>query len=145
MKMLRLFLMVTILAVVGCANKPGATGEPTPSTEAAPEGGPDDKPKKPWQESLFGWTQNLFPKKEKPPAAVPPQLLGQIRQVNSESGFVLIDATVSSAAKPGAALVCIANQQETAELKLTSLSSASFVIADITSGEPSVGDRVYKR
>jgi len=72
-------------------------------------------------------------------------LLGQIRQVNSESGFVLIDATVSSSAKPGDALVCIANQKETADLKLTTLRSASFVIADITSGTPSVGDRVYKR
>jgi hypothetical protein len=145
MNLIRLFLVAALFGLSGCVNKPGTTGEPTPDTEAAPEAGADEKPKKPLSESLFGWTKKLIPKKEKPPAAVPPQLLGQIRQVNPESGFVLIDATVSSAAKPGDVLICIANQQEKAELKLTALSSASFVIADITSGEPSVGDRVYKR
>ncbi len=145
MKALQAFLVAGLLALSGCANKPNVAGEATPSTEAAPSAEPEAEPKKPWTEALFGWTKNLFPKKEKPPTAIPPQLLGQIRQVNPESGFVLIDATVSSAANPGDALVCISNQQETADLKLTSLRSASFVIADITSGEPSVGDRVYKR
>jgi hypothetical protein len=145
MKMLHLFLMALVLTASACANKPGAAGESTPAAAAAPEASPDEKPKKPSPPELLGCTKNFLPKKQKPPAAVPPRLLGQIRQVNSESGFVLIDATVSSAVEPGDVLICIANQQEKAELKLTSLSSASFVIADITSGEPSVGDRVYKR
>ena len=143
MNTLRFFLLAGILACSGCANK--SSLPPPPSAEAEPAADAATKPKKPWTESVFGWTKNLFPKKEKPPAAIPPRLLGQIRQVNSESGFVLIDATVSSSAKPGDALVCIANQKETADLKLTTLRSASFVIADITSGTPSVGDRVYKR
>ncbi len=145
MKTLRIVIMAGALALSACANKPDVAGVATPETGAAPAAESADKPKKPWMESAFGWTKKVFPKKEKPPAATPSQLLGQIRQVNPESGFVLIDATVSSAAKPGDALVCIANQQEKADLKLTALRSASFVIADITSGEPSVGDRVYKR
>ncbi len=145
MKISRMILLVSVLALSGCVNKLSLPAEPTPSTEAEAAADAEAKPKKPWTDSVFGWTKKLFPKKEKPPTAMPPQLLGQIRQVNPESGFVLIDATVSSAAKPGDALVCIANQQEKADLKLTALRSASFVIADITSGAPSVGDRVYKR
>jgi hypothetical protein len=129
----------------GCANKKELSGNPEVAAAQVPE---PPKPKASLMGTLFGWTSvfsKLFPKKPEPPAAVPPQLLGEIRQVNGENQFVLIDASVSSSAKPGDALVCISGQKETASLRLTPLRSASFLIADIESGTPSVGDRVYRR
>ncbi len=135
--------MVVVLALTGLLVACG--GKATQGQQASPE---PTKPPVSLSQKLFGWTSflgKIFPKKSKPPVAVPPQLLGQIRQVNLENQFVLIDASISNAAEPGDALVSIADQKETAILRLSSLRSSTFLIADIASGTPSVGDRVYKR
>lgn len=135
--------IVMVLALLGLLTACG--GKAAQGQQASPE--PTQAPVSITQR-LFGWTSflgKIFPKKSKPPVAIPPQLLGQIRQVNLENQFVLIDASISNAAEPGDALVSIADQKETANLRLSSLRSASFLIADIASGTPSVGDRVYKR
>ena len=91
------------------------------------------------------WSAKIFPKKKQPPVAQPPRLIGTIKMVNKEDHFVLIDAIASGSTQPGDALVCIVNQQESANLQASSLRNPPFLIADIVSGNPSPGDRVFQR
>jgi len=94
--------------------------------------------------SCFGLLDKLFPKKKEPPKAQPAQLIGTVKMVNLDDKFVLIDALVYTPGLPGDSLVCISNQRETASLHISPLRKPPFLIADIVSGTPSTGDRVYK-
>jgi len=94
--------------------------------------------------SCFGLFDKLFPKKKGPPKAEPAQLIGTVKMVNLDDKFVLIDAIVYTPGAPGDPLVCIASQRESASLHISPLRKPPFLIADIVSGTPSVGDRVYK-
>ena len=87
----------------------------------------------------------IFPKKAAPPIAEPPRLIGTIKMVNKEDKFVLIDAVSYGGAQPGDVLVCIVNQRESANLRASTLRNPPFLIADIASGSPSPGDKVYKQ
>lgn len=86
----------------------------------------------------------MIPHKKKTPTAQAPQLIGTIKMVNKEDKFVLIDGASFQGATAGDALLCITNQKETANLRMSTLKNPPFLIADITSGSPSVGDKVYK-
>ncbi|GAB4164476.1 MAG: hypothetical protein Fur0032_00420 [Terrimicrobiaceae bacterium] len=87
----------------------------------------------------------IIPRKPRPPQALPARQIGEIRQVNLDNRFVLIDGISAVAIEPGSPLVTVSDQRETADLELTSLRSASFLIADIISGTPAVGDKVFAR
>ena len=105
------------------------------------------KPKRPFIVSVFSWfgaIPNLIPRKAKPPQAQVPRLIGVIKTVNREDRFVLIDATTFQGAEAGELLVCIRDQKETANLRMSTLKNPPFLIADIASGDPSPGDRVFK-
>lgn len=65
--------------------------------------------------------------------------------VNKEDQFVLIDMVNYGSTQPGDALICILNQQASAHLRAGSLRNPPFLIADIASGTPSPGDKVYKQ
>jgi hypothetical protein len=153
-----LFLVSWLLT--GCATKPkpGAEGasSPTPAPTASPTPGPTPAPapaaatppaqKVPWYACLSPgyWISKALPKKAKPPQAAAPRLIGTIKMVNKDDKFVLIDAVSYSGAQPGDSLVCIVNQRETAYLRASALRNPPFLIADIASGNPSPGDKVYK-
>lgn len=126
-----------------CASRQGANGASIPAAADKP------MPGLPWHVRASSWVSSglgkVFPKKEQPPRALEPHLLGEIKQVNQENGFVLLDASISSAASEGDELLCVADNRQTAVLRMTSLRSASFLIADIASGKPGVGDRVYRK
>lgn len=142
-------LFAAAMLASGCRTTKPAHGEaantspPPPATAASGNAAAPQEPAT--RKSLFSWLTRIFPQRAKPPVAVPPTLIGQIRQVNIGNQFVLIDASSASSARPGEALVSISDRQETADLKLTTLRGGSFLIADIVSGEPSVGDRVYQK
>ncbi len=105
------------------------------------------KPKRPLIASAFSWVgslSHLLPHKAKPPQAQIPRLIGVVKTVNTEDRFVLIDATTFQAAEAGDLLVCIRDQKETANLRMSTLKNPPFLIADIASGAPSAGDRVFK-
>lgn len=114
---------------------------PAPSPTPAPK---RNKPLLNQVLSGFGLFEKLFPKKKGPPKAEPAQLIGTVKMVNLDDKFVLIDALVYTPGSPGDSLVCISNQRETATLHLSPLRKPPFLIADIVSGTPSTGDRVYK-
>jgi hypothetical protein len=147
--------------LAGCATKPkpeaGSTPAPSPSPTPVPTAmaqptPPAAKPtpagpKSPWYAILSPrfWTEKIIPKKKQPPLAEAPRLIGTIKMVNKEDRFVLIDAVSYNAAQPGDALVCIVNQRESANLRANALRNPPFLIADIASGTPSPGDKVYKQ
>lgn len=153
-------LCILLLAgclLAGCATKtkPTEQGSPTPAPTATPKPTPTPAPevkpeasglKRPWYvyASPTFWASKVIPKKKKPPQAEPPRLIGTIKMVNKEDRFVLIDATSYNGAQPGDALVCIVNQRESANLRASALRNPPFLIADIASGTPSPGDKVYK-
>lgn len=120
---------------------------PLPMPTPAPTPAQAPKVKKPFLAqvfSCFGLLDKLFPKKKEPPKAEPAQLIGTVKMVNLDDKFVLIDALVYTPGAPGESLVCIANQRESASLHISPFRKPPFLIADIVSGTPSVGDRVYK-
>lgn len=133
-----LIVAVAALLAGGCAGKKNA---PPPSPAVAGQA----QVKTPFYLAPLGWVQKILPKSKKPPQAVPPRWLGEIKLVNESERFVLIDAVALSSALPGDELVCISEQRETARLRLSNLRSPPFLIADILGGKPSPGDRVCKQ
>ncbi len=70
-------------------------------------------------------------------------LVGTIALVNSESGFVLIDQGQQAAPVTGALLKTYSGPAESAVLVASDVRKRPFIIADIKSGAPQKGDRVY--
>jgi hypothetical protein len=85
----------------------------------------------------------LFPHKKKNPVAQPPPWVGTVRVVNANEKFVLIDGLTLTAAQPGDTLIALSGLSESSTLRMTGLTQPPFVIADIVTGRPSVGDKVY--
>jgi hypothetical protein len=79
------------------------------------------------------------------PPPAPPSLIevGTITLVNASGRFVLIDHGILSAPPGGGVLKSFTNGVESAELIVTEVKRGSFTIADIRSGEPQKGDRVF--
>jgi hypothetical protein len=83
-------------------------------------------------------------KKEKPAPAPPqPVLVGTISLVNEESKFVLIDAGLLPTPPPELALKTYTKDVESGELLTSRERRRPFIIADIKSGAPQKGDRVF--
>lgn len=83
--------------------------------------------------------------KEAKPAIAAPVYVGSISVVNTESHFVLID--LSGTAPPletGTDLTAISAAGVAARLKVTPEKKRPFVTADIVSGTPKRGERVYR-
>ncbi len=135
-------LAACCLLAIGCvAKEPKPPGGQISVAQAV-----QPKPKRPFG-GVFSWVgkiQNLFPRKSRPPQAQVPRLIGIIKTVSKEDRFVLIDATTFQGAESGDLLVCIRDQKETANLRMSNLKNPPFLIADIASGAPAPGDRVFK-
>lgn len=149
--MRRLFacLLIGGLVFSGCATKEKpAEGTPGPSPTPVPVEAQAPQEKKAGFSlaylSPFYWVARMKQNQAKPPQAHPPQLIGTVKMVNKEDRFVLIDAISYGATQAGDAMVCIVNQQESAHLRASALRNPPFLIADIASGNPSPGDKVYK-
>jgi hypothetical protein len=134
------------LALCGCATKSPKPPDSrqTGTTETQPA---QPKPKRPFLATAFSWLESVpifSPRKPKAPPAQVPRLIGVIKMVDRDDRFVLIDATTFQATAAGDLLVCIRDQKETANLHMGNLKNPPFLIADIASGNPSPGDRVFK-
>lgn len=133
------------LLVSGCVTK---SPKPPDSEQvgATRAQSPQPKTKRPFLVGAFSWLGSVptFGRKAKPPQAQIPRLIGVIKMVDKDDRFVLIDATTFQAAEAGDLLVCIKDQKETANLRMSALKNPPFLIADIANGTPSPGDRVFK-
>jgi hypothetical protein len=134
-------LFLGVLTCVGCLAK-----SPRPANNQAAIS-QTNQPNRPFIANLFSGVAkipSLFPRKAALPQAQIPRLIGVIKTVRKEDRFVLIDATTFQAAETGDLLVCIRDHKETANLRMSTLKNPPFLIADIASGNPSPGDRVFK-
>ncbi len=134
-----ILIPLTALALLfsGCAQKEKPAQE-------NPFVSPVEKPREPF--FVFKWINsigNIFPKKSKPPTATPPQWAGTIRMVNASERFVLIESANLTSAIPGETYVAVSSTSETATLRMTNLKNPPFLIADILSGTPAEGERIY--
>ena len=134
-----ILIPLTALALLlsGCAQKEKPAQE-------NPFVSPVEKPREPF--FVFKWINsigNIFPKKSKPPTATPPQWAGTIRMVNASERFVLIESANLTSAIPGETYVAVSSTTETATLRMTNLKNPPFLIADILSGTPAEGERIY--
>ncbi|MFA7234858.1 MAG: hypothetical protein WC076_12190 [Terrimicrobiaceae bacterium] len=130
------FLALATIGLASCASKKEPARNPYASDVAA-------TPKPSLFQNCLAKISGLFPKKHKPPAAMPPQWTGVIRMVNSAENFVLIESGAISSAIPGRTYLAVGKGAETASLRMTSLRNPPFLIADILSGTPSPGDKIY--
>ena len=73
-----------------------------------------------------------------------PRLIGVVKLVNSEGGFVLIDSGTNPAPSGEGNLKCRTGGVESAELRVSEIRRHPFVIADIVKGTPNKGDLVYQ-
>jgi hypothetical protein len=97
--------------------------------------------------SLTSWLSGIgkfLPKKKaRPPVAMPVNWAGTIRLVNVAENFVLIESESASRVFPGEKYLSVQNRRESGTLLMTSLKAHPFLIADIVSGNPSTGDKIY--
>lgn len=129
-----LLLAAILLAAPSCANKKDPAAPPKPAAATGPN----------FLQQGLAKIASLFPKKAKPPAALPPQWTGVIRMVNLPERFVLIESAAVGTAIPGETYLAISKGTETASLRMTSLKNPPFLIADILSGSPSAGEKIYR-
>ena len=85
----------------------------------------------------------VFPKKLEPPAAAPPQWIGTIKLINERDGYALIDSPSSLGVTVGETINSVGADSESGVLRITADRNPPFFIADIVSGKPHAGDRVY--
>ena len=136
--MKRFRLLCVLLAILSALPSCATRKETNPSASKVPA-----QPKPSLFQICLGRITNLIPKKHRPPAAMPPQWTGVIRMVNSAENFVLVESGAMSSVIPGETYLAVAKGVETASLKMTSLKNPPFLIADIISGTPSPGDKIY--
>lgn len=135
-----LALGLTILLWTGCASSKKDFSGATNAPQALPA-----KTNKRFSmlEPLSKILHILPKKKSQPPPAILPQWVGIIRMVNTAERFVLLESNSISTIMPGETYVAVSKKNETASLRMTSLKNPPFVIADIMSGTPSVGEKIY--
>lgn len=93
---------------------------------------------------LMRMWHRIFPKKQEPPAAATPQWVGTIKLVNERDNYALIDSPTSYSTIPvGETLNSVGTDTESGVLRVTADRNSPFFIADIVSGKPRAGDRVY--
>jgi hypothetical protein len=131
------------LAGVGCATKSARAPSEEVSTARATQP-TQPQAKRPFLVKAFSWLPKLSFRRPKAPQAQVPRLIGVIKMVDEDDRFVLIDATTFQGAAAGDLLICIREQKETANLRMSNLQNPPFLIADIASGKPAPGDRVVK-
>ena len=119
----------------GSVTGPGANSAPTPA--------PIMIKLRPQEGIMTRMWHMVFPKKKEPPVAAPPQWIGTIKLVNERDGYALIDSQDYGALPTGETLNAIGNDSESGVLRVTTDRNPPFFIADIVSGKPRAGDRVY--
>jgi hypothetical protein len=116
-------------------------------TEAAPNAIPAPTPiqikTRPSEGFLMRMWHKIFPKKQEPPAASTPQWIGTIKLINERENYALIDSASAMQIPVGETLNSVGETSESGALRVTADRTSPFFIADIVSGKPRAGDRVY--
>jgi hypothetical protein len=125
MKTSTIFVAAVVFSLAACAHPSGKKPPASPTS---------------W---LGGFDKFLPKKKPSPPAATPVKWAGTIQLVNTAEKFVLIESESATPVIPGEKYLSVQNGRESGTLLMTSLKAHPFLIADILSGNPSTGDKIY--
>ncbi|MGC1480806.1 MAG: hypothetical protein WA771_09905 [Chthoniobacterales bacterium] len=120
------------------------TEESDPTPDPEPESDPIESADRPNPVAAF--FQNLFPKKEavaETPAAVSPNWIGSIKAINERDDWVLIDSQPYQGLPTGTVLTSVGADNETGSVRVSDDRNPPFFVADVVSGRPGPGDRVY--
>ena len=136
------------LLLASCAAKkesvPPENPNDAPALTANFVDGPAPSEKKPLIAGIGSFFFQLLPRKSPPaPVASPVNWAGEIRMVNIAENFVLVESNSPVATIPGEKYLVIQNGIETGAVRMSSLRNPPFLIADIVSGDPSPGDKIY--
>jgi hypothetical protein len=116
-------------------------------SEAAPNAIPSPTPiqikARPSEGFLMRMWHKIFPRKKEPPAASPPQWIGTIKLINERENYALIDSVSAMQMPAGETLNSVGETSESGTLRVTADRTPPFFIADIVTGKPRAGDRVY--
>ncbi len=150
-------LLLTSCALLPKSDQPDDTDTPAEEltetveiTEATPTPTPDPteptEPAAPKPNFVAALWQKVFPPKDQTPetpAATAPNWIGTIKAVNDRDDYVLIDSQPYQGLPTGAVLTSVGADSETGSVSVSDDRDPPFFIADIISGNPSPGDRVY--
>lgn len=115
--------------------------------EATPTPAPDETalPEKKTNPIVALW-QRVFPPKDQTaatPAATQPNWIGTVKAVSDRDDYVLIDSQPYQGLPTGAILTSVGADSETGSVRVSDDRDPPFFIADIVTGKPAPGDRVY--
>ena len=129
----------------GQIEKVAREGAAVPASNGAPAANPPAVQIKlrPTEGFLTRMWHKIFPKKQEPPAAAPPVWIGTVKLVNERDGYALIDSQGFFTLPSGETLNAVGSNDESGVLRVTNDRNPPFFIADIVSGKPHAGDRVY--
>lgn len=102
-----------------------------------------DKKEPAWWSKWWDTIWIFNKKKPEAPVASAPLWIGTIKVVNAAEQYVLIDSNLTVSIPPGEILNSVGNDFESGTVRTTADRMHPFFIADIASGNPAVGDRVY--
>lgn len=140
--------MSAALLLASCATKNESTPPENPGDAPALTAdfvdGPAPSGRKPPLAGIGAFFSQLLPRTSpSAPAASPVNWAGVIRMVNIAENFVLVESNSPAAKIAGEKYLVIQNGIETGAVRMTSLRNPPFLIADIVSGDPSPGDKIY--
>ncbi len=126
---------------------PEESTETVEITEAAPTPTPESTvPAEPKANPVVALWQKVFPPKDQAletPAATTPNWIGTVKAVSERDDYVLIDSQPYQGLPTGAILTSVGAASETGSVRVSDDRDPPFFIADIVTGKPSPGDRVY--
>ncbi len=134
--------LAAVLLLVSCAAKTQSPPPDPQSLEATFVDGFEGHAKKPPLPDSASSHSRIHPKKNTAAAAAVPWA-GQIRMVNVAENFVLVESDSAAIAETGEKYSAMRDGVETAVLRMTPMRNPPFLIADIASGNPSPGDKIY--
>ncbi len=113
--------------------------EETPNPAPTTAGAPTDEP------NFFAglWQSAFPPKPEPPPAATAPNWIGAVKAVSDRHDYVLVDSQNYQSPPPGSILTTVGAESETGTVRVSDDRDPPFFIADVISGRPAPGDRLY--
>jgi hypothetical protein len=118
------------------------TPTPTPTPDPTDPTTPAEKKPNP----VVALWQRVFPPKDQAadtPAATAPNWIGTVKAVSDRDDYVLIDSQPYQGLPTGAILTSVGAESETGSVRVSDDRDPPFFIADIVSGKPAPGDRVY--
>ncbi len=135
-------LLISCQTVVESGSEEG----PPPTAESVELAKPDPSARDPAEPGNFLtrlWESGFAAKEDAPPAATSPNWVGNVKAVSERHDYVLVDSQTYQSPAPGTILTSVGSVSESGSVRVSEDRDPPFFIADILSGRPEPGDRLY--